>query len=70
MAVLFTITLGFILSLNVPGLVGHLVKALLCTGISMLMINLLKLSTLTHKKAKDIWRPLDTLKTPRFRRFD
>jgi hypothetical protein len=70
MAVLFTITLGFILSLSVPGFVGHFVKALLCTGISMLMINLLKLSTLTHKKAKDIWKPLDTLKTSRFRRFD
>jgi hypothetical protein len=70
MSVLFVITLGFILSLSVPGLAGHTVKALLCTGISMLMINLLKLSTLTHKKAKDIWKPLDTLKTSRFRRFD
>lgn len=70
MTVLFAITLGFILSLSVPGFVGHFVKALLCTGISMLMINLLKLSTLTHKKARDIWKPLDTLKTSRFRRFD
>lgn len=71
MLVLFSITLGFVLSLNVPGdLLGHFIKALLCTGISMLMINLLKLSTLTHKKAKDIWKPLDTLNTSRFRRFD
>ncbi len=68
--VLFSVTLGFILSLDVPGVAGHTVKALLCTGISMLMINLLKLSTLSHKKAKDIWKPLDTLKTSRFRRFD
>ena len=70
MLVLFSITLGFVLILNVPGLLGHFVKALLCTGISMLMINLIKLSTLTHKKAKDIWKPLDTLNTSRFRRFD
>lgn len=71
MLVLFTVTLGFVLSLQVPGgLAGQAVKALLCTGISMLMINLLKFSTLTHKKAKDIWKPLDTLNTSRFRRFD
>jgi len=71
MLVLFGITLGFILMLNVPDtLLGHVVKALLCTGLSMLMVNLLKFSTLTHKKAKDLWKPLDTLKTSRFRRFD
>ena len=71
MLVLFSITLGFVLFLNVSDdLLMHIVKALLCTGLSMLMINLLKLSTLTHKKAKDIWKPLDTLKTSRFRRID
>jgi hypothetical protein len=71
MLVLFSITLGFILFLNVDNTpLMHLVKALLCTGLSMLMINLLKLSTLTHKKAKNLWQPLDTLKTSRFRRFD
>lgn len=71
MLVLFSITLGFVLFLGVPNsFLMHLVKALLCTGLAMLMINLLKLSTLTHKKAKQIWAPLDTLKTSRFRRFD
>ncbi len=71
MLVLFSITLGFILFLDVrDNFVMHFVKALLCTGLAMLMINLLKLSTLTHKKAKQIWAPLDTLKTSRFRRFD
>lgn len=69
--VLFSITLGFILLLNTQDtLTMHFVKALLCTGLAMLMINLLKLSTLTHKKAKQIWAPLDKLKTSRFRRFD
>lgn len=71
MLVLFSITLGFVLFINVQDtFLMHLVKALLCTGLAMLMINLLKLSTLTHKKAKQIWAPLDTLKTSRFRRFD
>lgn len=71
MLVLFSITMGFILFLDVQdAFLMHLVKALLCTGLVMLMINLLKLSTLSHKKAKSIWQPLDTLKTSRFRRFD
>jgi hypothetical protein len=71
MLVLFSITMGFVLFLNVQHtMLMHLVKALLCTGLAMLMVNLLKLSTLTHKKAKSIWQPLDTLKTSRFRRFD
>ncbi len=71
MLVLFSITLGFVLFLNIDSTwLMVFVKALLCTGLAMLMINLLKLSTLTHKKAKNIWQPLDTLKTSRFRRFD
>ncbi len=71
MLVLFSITTGFVLSLNVrDGWIMHVVKALLCTGLSMLMISLLKLSTLTHKKAKHIWDPLDKLSSSRFRRMD
>ncbi|HSX00573.1 MAG TPA: hypothetical protein VLH38_06075 [Patescibacteria group bacterium] len=72
MIVLFSITLGFVLFINVAhdNLALHLVKALLCTGLSMLMISLLKLSTLSHKKAMRIWDPLDTLQTSRFRRID
>lgn len=71
MLVLFSITIGFVVCLNTPDQpVMHLVKALLCTGLTMLMLSLLKLSTLTHKRAKDIWRPLDTLTTSRFRRID
>ena len=71
MLVLFSITLSFVLFIEVgESILLLLVKALLCTGLAMLMINLLKLSTLTHKKAKNIWQPLDTLKTSRFRRFD
>jgi hypothetical protein len=68
--VLFSITIGFILFLHVDNSWFLAVKALLCTGLSMLMVSLLKLSTLTHKKAKHIWDPLDRLSTSRFRRID
>ena len=72
MLVLFSITLGFVMFIDLKNdnLAMHAMKALLCTGLAMLMLNLLKLSTLTHKKAKLIWKPLDTLKASRFRRFD
>ncbi len=71
MLVLFSITMGFVLLMDVQdNILMQLVKALLCTGLSMLMISLLKLSTLTHKKAKHLWDPLDKLATSRFRRID
>jgi NADPH:quinone reductase-like Zn-dependent oxidoreductase len=56
--VLFSITLGFVLLLEIgDSAILILVKALLCTGLSMLLVILAKLSTLTHKKAKQIWDP-------------
>lgn len=70
MLVLFGITTGFILFLDVKNWVMYPIKALLCTGLTMLMINLLKLSTLTHKKAKNIWDPLRKLAATRFYRID
>jgi hypothetical protein len=71
MLVLFSITLGFILFMNVgTDFTMHVVKALLCTGLTMLMINLLKLSTLTHKKAKNLWDPMQKLLESRFYRID
>lgn len=71
MLVLFSITLGFVLLLDIrDNAVMHIVKALLCTGLAMLMLNLLKLSTLTHKKALHLWDPLDKLSSSRFRRID
>jgi len=69
--VLYSITTGFVLMIAVKEVwIMHVVKALLCTGLSMLMISLLKLSTLTHKKARHIWDPLDRLSTSRFHRID
>lgn len=70
MLVLFSITLGFVLFLHITSPIMIPVKALLCTGLTMLMINLLKLSTLTHKKAKNIWNPLRKLSKTRFYRVD
>lgn len=62
MAVLFSITLSFILLLDIgDSWVLTIVSGLLCTGLSMLMLILLKLSTLTHKKAMQMWQPFDTL---------
>lgn len=71
MLVLFSITMGFVLSFDVQDNIWlHLVKAFLCTGLSMLMVNLVKLSTLSHKRAKHVWDPLDNLKTSRFRTIE
>lgn len=68
---LFGITLGFVLLLDVsssPVLLA--VKALLCTGLTMLLVILAKLSTLTHKKARQIWDPLKKLQSSNFYRID
>jgi len=71
MAILFSITLGFILALDIGhSLVLLTVRALLCTGLTMLVLILIKLSTLTHKKAKQMWQPLNKLVTTNFYRTD
>lgn len=70
-AILFSITLGFILLIDASDLlILHLVRALLCTGLTMLIVNLIKLSTLTHKKAKQMWEPLQKLLSTNFYRID
>lgn len=69
--ILFSITLGFILVINASDmLILHIVRALLCTGLTMLVLNLIKLSTLTHKKAKQMWEPLQKLVATNFYRID
>jgi len=71
MLILFSITLGFILLLDIGGSVGlELVRALLCTGLTMLIIILVKLSTLSHKKARQVWDPLKKLVDTSFYRID
>ncbi len=72
MAILFGITLGFVMTINVDNetLVLHIVRALLCTGLTMLIVILIKLNTLTHKRAKQMWRPLEKLIQSNFYQID
>lgn len=71
MFVLFSITLSFVLLLDVgENIFLKLVKALLCTGLSMLIVILIKLSTLTHKKALSMWSPIKKLLETDFYRLD
>lgn len=71
MIVLFSITLTFVLLIDTGEMLAvRLVTALLCTGISMLMINLVKLNSLTHKKARQVWEPFKTLISTRYYRID
>lgn len=71
MMVLFSITLGFVLFLDAgKGYIYQFLAAFLCTGLTMLLIILVKMSTLTHKKAKQIWDPYKKLINSHFYRID
>lgn len=71
MLVLFSITLGFVITMDAGDSFGYkLLAALLCTGLTMLLIILIKLSTLTHKKARGIWTPYKKLIDSRFYRIE
>lgn len=71
MLVLFSITLSFVVLIN-PGSspIYPLLAAMLCTGLSMLLVILVKMSTLTHKRAKQIWDPYKKLVASRFYQID
>ncbi len=71
MIILFGITESFILTIRMgQGFQYRLLAALLCTALSMLIVILVKLSTLTHKKAREIWNPYRKLLTSNFYRID
>lgn len=71
MIILFSVTLVFIMLLDAGSdYIYKILAALLCTGLSMLLIILAKMSTLTHKKAKQIWNPYKKLIDSRFYRID
>lgn len=71
MMVLFSITLSFIILLDTGGgLILRIVTSLLCTSLTMLVLILIKLSTLTHKKAKQMWEPFQTLLSSHYYRID
>jgi hypothetical protein len=71
MYVLFSITLSFVALLDIgSGVFLNIVQALLCTGLTMLLIILGKLSSLTHKKAKKIWDPYQKLLDTNYHQID
>ncbi|MEI8338614.1 MAG: hypothetical protein WCF91_01665 [bacterium] len=71
MAILFSITLGFILTVNIDTApLLNVIRALLCTGLTMLIVILVKLNTLTHKKAKQMWEPFKKFVATDFYRID
>lgn len=71
MLVLFSITLSFVIVMDAgAGFIYDFLAAFLCTGLTMLLVILVKMSTLTHKKAKQIWDPYHKLIDSRFYRID
>ncbi len=71
MLMLFSITLSFILIIDTGNkFIYRVVAALLATGLTMLIVILVKLSSLTHKKAKQVWQPFDKLLVSHFYRID
>lgn len=71
MLVLFSITLSFVVLMAAgEGYVFDFLAAFLCTGLTMLLVILLKMSTLTHKKARQIWDPYKKLIDSHFYRID
>ncbi len=69
--VLFSITLSYIVIIDYGDMfLLSVVAALLCTGLSLLLLILAKLATLTHKKAKTVWQPLDRLLATDFKHIE
>lgn len=69
--ILFSITLSFVLTLSAGnGYIYDFLAAFLCTGLTMLLLILVKMSTLTHKKARLIWEPYKKLIDSHFYRID
>ena len=71
MLVLYGITTGFILTIYTGKiLVYKLIAGFLAAGLTMLLLILIKLSTLTHKKAHQAWNPYKRLIETHYYRID
>jgi hypothetical protein len=46
------------------------VAALLCAGLTLLLLILQKLNSLSHKRAKQIWTPFDRLLATNLKQID
>jgi hypothetical protein len=69
--VLYGITTGFILTIYTGDeVIYRCIAAFLAAGLTMLLLILVKLSTLTHKKAHDAWKPYERLMKTHYYRID
>lgn len=68
---LFFVTLSLPIIVDFGGNpVLHIVDAMLCASLSLLLVTLLKVNYLVHKKAKGIWDPMQSLLESDFRKID
>lgn len=69
--VLFAITISYIAIIDYGGsMMLTVVAALLCAGLSLLLIILQKLNSLSHKRARQIWTPFDRLLATNLKQID
>jgi hypothetical protein len=69
--VLFCITIGFVLTIETgDSVIFDIIAAFLASGLSMLLVILVKFSTLTHKKAGQVWDPYKKLVKSHYYRID
>lgn len=65
--VLFSITLFFVLQIDYGhSLFFQVLAAILCTGLTLLIVILAKYNSLAHKQAKQLWVPLQLLSKEHF----
>ena len=71
LCVLSLITISYVVVIDYGhNVLLNAVAALLCTGLALLLLILEKLNSLTHKKAKPIWKPFEKLLDTDFKRID
>lgn len=71
LVVLSAITIAYVVVIDYGNnILLNAVASLLCTGLALLLLILEKLNSLTHKKAKPIWKPFEKLLDTDFKRID
>ncbi|HSX41484.1 MAG TPA: hypothetical protein VLF21_02545 [Candidatus Saccharimonadales bacterium] len=69
--VLFVITIYFVMQTDYNHLLFFkILLAILCTGISLMLVILVKYATLAHKQAKKMWQPMQELLKDHFEDID
>lgn len=68
---LFTVTLSLPIIVDFgSNPILHIIASMLCATLVLLLITLLKINSLVHKKAKGIWDPMQSLLDSDFRKVD